>query len=64
MTTGQPDLEDKICEFHNRIQKLKAEIGEHIAEGRERDLVLTKLEEAELWLAAALANSMPRQDPA
>lgn len=50
MTQEEEKVWDSVIELHNEFAKLIARVEDEIPSSRERSLVLTKLQEADLWM--------------
>lgn len=46
-------MEDRVEDIQNNIEKLVTRVNDDIPPSRERSLVITKLQEAYLWLEIA-----------
>lgn len=50
MTPEEEKVWDSVMDLHDEFEKLIARVEGDIPSSRERSLVITKLEEAEMWL--------------
>lgn len=50
MTDEEEKVFDSVLDFHEKFHELIAEIEEEIPSSRERSLVITKLQEADMWM--------------
>lgn len=50
MTPEEEKVLDSVMELHDEFEKLIARVEDEIPPSRERSLVITKLQEADMWL--------------
>lgn len=50
MTPEEERTFDSVLDFHKKFSELIAEIEKKIPSSRERSLVITKLQEADMWM--------------
>lgn len=50
MTDEEEKVFDSVMEFHDEFDKLIARVEDEIPSSRERSLVITKLQEADMWM--------------
>lgn len=51
MTNEEERVFDSVQDLHNEVEKLIVRVEDEIPSSRERSLVITKLQEANMWLA-------------
>lgn len=51
MTPEEEKVWDSVTEFHDEFDKLIARVEDEIPSSRERSLVITKLQEADMWMS-------------
>lgn len=50
MTDEEEKVFDSVQELHDEFEKLIARVEDEIPSSRERSLVITKLQEADMWM--------------
>ena len=50
MTVEEVEVFDSVMEFHETFDKLIEQVKKKIPSSRERSLVITKLQEADMWM--------------
>ena len=50
MTPEEEMVFDSVMEFHDEFDKLIARVEKKVPSSRERSLVITKLQEADMWM--------------
>lgn len=50
MTSEEEKVWDSVMELHDEFEKLIARVEDEIPSSRERSLVITKLQEADMWM--------------